>query len=290
MNTFTTRSIATTAVAGLLVLGGAPMASADDSRQENRQESLLGGPIELGGIQLGSKQDNSSSSSSSSTDSNDDEREARRSAERETSSRDVGLGVGDLRIDPRASSLQESSSSSEDEGEDRSSRSTTDLAGSLGIEFDGVSGFAASDGSSAAGIASEESDGDGAEAQRSTSEQERSIGGAFDTGSLQLRPGGSFLNDSASDSQDDGDDSQRQQRSVLDLGAPFSYEGGTYVLDFFSSDSNQEQSIETDEDGTETDGSSSSEERSETIGGQLEGGQGDPGLTVDSEDLQLQDD
>lgn len=290
MNTFTKRSLATAAVAGLVVLGGAPAASAADSQREDRQESVLGGPIELGGLQLGSAQDSSSGSSTSSTESDDDDRETRSSSDQDSSSRDFGFGVGDLRIDPRTSFLQEGASTSEDDGEERTSRRSTDLAGSLGIEFGGVNGSFRDQALSSLGTTSEDQDEDGTETDRSSVEDQRVVGGAFDTGAVELRPGGSLSTDAATDSEDDGDDVARELRSVLDLGAPFRYEGGTYVIDFFSSETREDETVDSDEDGTETDGSSSSEERSETFGGQLEGGQGDPGLSLDSEDLQLQDD
>ena len=56
MNTFTKRSLATAAVTGLVVVGGASAATADDTRQQDRQESVLGGPIDIGGIDIGSQQ------------------------------------------------------------------------------------------------------------------------------------------------------------------------------------------------------------------------------------------
>ena len=188
MNTFTKRSLATVAVAGLVVAGGAPAATADDSRQQDRQESVLGGPIDIGGIDIGGEQDSTSSSSTSTSDSDEDGVESRSSSQEQSSSTDAGLGIGDVSIDPRGSFLSEGSSTSEDEGEDVTSQRETDLAGSLGIESEGVRGFVQQDTSSADADSARESDEDGAEAERSTSEQERSVGGGFDThGALLLR-------------------------------------------------------------------------------------------------------
>ena len=290
MNTFTKRSLATAAVTGLVVVGAAPAATADDSRQQDRQESVLGGPIEIGGIDIGSQQDSGSSSSASSTESDEDGTEARSSEERDSSSTDAGLGVGGLSIDPRGSFLSEGSSTSEDDGEDTTSQRDTDLAGSLGIESEGVSGFVEQDGSSSESDTSLDRDADGTEAERSRSEQDRAAGGGFDTGGFAIQPGGRLSTLSDSTSADDGDERTDERRGVLDLGAPFSYEGGTYVLDFFSADGEESASAEADEDGTETEQSSSEDERSETFGGTVEGGEGDPGLLLDSEDLEAQDD
>ena len=193
-------------------------------------------------------------------------------------------------IDPRGSFLSEGSSTSEDEGEDVTSQRETDLAGSLGIESEGVRGFVQQDTSSADADSSRESDEDGAEAERSASEQERSLGGGFDTGGFSTTPQGELRSLTGSSSEDDGEDRADVRRSVLDLGAPFSYEGGTYVLDFFSSDHEEQETAEVDEDGTETERSTIDDEQSETFGGEVEGGEGDPGLTLDSEDLEVQDD
>ena len=116
------------------------------------------------------------------------------------------------------------------------------------------------------------------------------MGGGFDTGGFSTTPQGELRSLTGSSSEDDGEDRADARRSILDLGAPFSYEGGTYVLDFFSSDHEEQESAEVDEDGTETERSTTDDEQSETFGGQVEGGQGDPGLTLDSEDLEVQDD
>ncbi len=290
MNTFTKRSLATAAVTGLVVVGAAPAATADDSRQQDRQESVLGGPIEIGGIDIGSQQDSGSSSSASSTESDEDGTEARSSEERDSSSTYAGLGVGGPSIDPRGRFLSQGSSTSEDDGEDTTSQRDTDLAGSLGIESEGVSGFVEQDSSSSESDASLDRDEDAVEADRSSSEQDRSVRGGFDTGGVTIQPDGRLSTGSDSTSADDGDERIDQRRSVLDLGAPFSYEGGTYVLDFFSADQEESASAEADEDGTETEQSSSEDERSDTFGGSVEGGQGDPGLLLDSEDLEVQDD
>lgn len=290
MTTFTKRSLATAAVTGLVVVGGASTAHADDDRQEQRQESILGGPIELGGLNIGSQQDRSSSSSSSSTDTDAPGGSGTESSSTtEDSSSGAGLGVGGLTIDPRGAFSNNSSSTSEDDGEDTDSQRETDLAGSLGIELEGVRGSFGQDTSSSGSSASVDSDEGGTEADRSASQEERSLAGGFDTGGIELRPGASLSDADSSSSDDDGEDRFDQRRSVLDLGAPFSYDGGSYVLDFFSSTEEQEQEAQVDEDGTESEQSSTSDQQSRSFGGELEGGQGDPRLQLDSEDLRLQD-
>lgn len=312
MQDITKRSLAATAVAGLLVVGGAPAAMADDtphtseqqqSEQQSENRAGVGGPIELGGLSFGGEQHSETGQEDGAVETDEDGTDTRASSEKQSSSTEYGVDVGGLTIDPQAGVASDRSSSTHDTDEDRDDRggedaateSASKLAGGLGIESEGVSGHFHQKSSDAGDRSATESDksdeSDESAAAHEATRSEKSVGGAFDTGGFALHPEGGVANDSASAQSDDeqhGAQDRSSGHTAGHLTFPFEYDGAGYLLDFDKSDELTQHGSGADEDGTEGETSSDETDESTTFEGELEGGHGHPGLGFDTEDLQQQ--
>lgn len=312
MQDITKRSLAATAVAGLLVVGGAPAAMADDtphtseqqqSEQQSENRAGVGGPIELGGLSFGGEQHSKTEQEDGAVETDEDGTDTRATSEKQSSSTEYGVNVGGLTIDPQGGVASDRSSSTHDTDEDRGDRgdrgdrdeggaateSASKLAGGLGIESEGVSGHFHQKSSDAGDRSATESD--ESDAAHEATRSEKSVGGAFDTGGFALHPEGGVANESASAQSDDeqhGDHDRSSGHTAGHLTFPFEYDGAGYLLDFDKSDELTQHGSEADEDGTEGETSSDETDESTTFEGELEGGHGRPGLGFDTEDLQQQ--
>lgn len=273
MNTWIKRSLAVTAVAGGLMLAGATAANANDTESTSTNESSLSSPIEIGGIDAGIVQNESSSSSSTSTVTDEDGRSTSSDSSSTNTDRAAGISTDPTTIDPAAAlASTQASQSNEGAGKTGSSEQSSSQSGAAQapVHVGGVTVTGQQQETTHDAQSSTVTDEDGTRSSSSDSNGTRSTGGTLSTGALEVSPDGSISSSDSSESAEAGDDissNEQTSSSSVDGNAPIAFEG--LEAGVVNEQSRQEQSYAsvTDEDGTRSSSSRDESATSQQVGG-----------------------